>query len=115
MDTTTVAQPAPPTTRKETRADRGLALYRERGHEIEHTGHGVYSVPGCSGGTYTVDLAPFGGEESCSCPDPAPVCKHIFCATIYRAKTRARARKEQAGRTASRASRGNVASLAASL
>ncbi len=106
---------APPTTREL----RGLKLHREHAHEIEHTGHGVYSVPGCSGGTYTVDLAPFGGEESCSCPDhnrhPEKTCKHIAAATIYRAKARARSRREQHQRTASRASRGNVASLAAAL
>ncbi len=98
-----------------TRELRGLALHRERGHEIEHIGKGVYSVPGCSGGSYRVDLAVFDGEQSCSCPDRAPVCKHIICATIYRAKSRAKARREQHQRAASRATRGNLAPLAASL
>ncbi len=49
------------------RVQRGIKLYREHGEEIEHMRHGVYSVPGCSGGTYRVDLAPFGGAESCNC------------------------------------------------
>jgi hypothetical protein len=95
MDTTTV--PAP--TRE--RVLRGLDLYREHGDEIEHEGHGVYTVPGCSGGSYTVDLVPFGGEESCSCPDyrrhkrTGTSCKHIVAATIYRAKGRAAARRTQ--------------------
>lgn len=103
--------PAPPPTREL----RGLNLYREHAGEITHEGHGVYTVPGCSGGSYRVDLAVFDGEQSCSCPDRAPVCKHIICATIYRAKSRAKARREQHQRTASRAARGSVASLAASL
>jgi hypothetical protein len=103
--------PAPPATREL----RGLALFRDHGAEIIHEGHGVYAVPGCSGGSYTVDLAVFGGEESCSCPDharhPKYSCKHLIAATISRAKSRAKARREQRKRTASRAARGNVASL----
>jgi hypothetical protein len=103
--------PAPPPTR----ALRGLALFRDHGAEIEPLGKGVYRVPGCSGGSYVVDLAVFGGTESCNCPDRAPVCIHIICATIYRAKARARSRREQHQRTASRASRASLAPLAASL
>ena len=84
-----------------TRELRGLALYRERGEEIEHQGRGRFTVPGCSGGTYVVDLAIFGGEQSCTCPDMPPageVCKHIHAATIARAKMRMQARREQAER-----------------
>ncbi len=105
--------PAPPT-RKETRADRGLELYRERGHEIESIGHGRYEVPGCSGGSYTVDLAVFGGEETCSCPDRHREysCKHLVAATIFRAKSRAKARRAQHQRTASRAARASLAPVA---
>ncbi len=109
MDTT--KDTAPPATREL----RGLKLFRDLGAQIIHEGHGVYTVPGCSGGTYRVDLAVFGGEESCSCPDhnrhPEKTCKHIFAATVARAKARMRARTVQAERTAARASRGNVASL----
>ncbi len=108
MDTTSL--PAPPA--KLTRELRGLKLYREHGAEIVHEGHGIYSVPG---GTYTVDLAVFGGTESCSCPDRAPVCKHIFCATIYRAKAKAAARRARAERTGARAARASLAPLAAAL
>jgi hypothetical protein len=115
MDTISITHPAPPPTREL----RGLALYRERGDEIEHTGHGVYTVPGCDGGSYRVDLAPFGGEESCNCPDhqrhPEKTCKHLAAATVARAKARMRARTVQAERTKARASRGNLAPLAASL
>jgi uncharacterized protein YfaP (DUF2135 family) len=107
----TTKDTAPPVTREL----RGLALYREHADEITHEGHGIYTVPGCSGGTYRVDLAVFGGTESCSCPDRATVCKHVICATIYRATARAAARRAQAERTAARASRGNVAALAAAL
>ncbi len=110
--------PAPPT-----RELRGLALYREHGAEIKHIGHGRYEVPGCSGGTYTVDLGVFvGGTESCNCPDyqrHKQPCKHVYAATIYRskarAKARAKARRVQAERTAARASRASLAPLVASL
>ncbi len=112
----TTKDTAPPTT---TRGLRGLALYRDHGAEITHEGHGIYTVPGCSGGTYTVDLKVFGGEESCDCPDharhPEYSCKHIICATVYRATARAKARRDQAERTKARASRGNLAALVASL
>ena len=99
------------------RAMRGLALWGSPlGAEIEHEGRGVYSVPSCSGqGTYTADLAVFGEEESCNCPDRARPCKHLVAATIFRAKARTAARRAQAERTAARSSAANLASLAASL
>jgi uncharacterized Zn finger protein len=106
-----ITQTAPPPTREL----RGLALYRERGDEITHEGHGVYTVPGCSGSTYTVDLAVFGGEECCDCPDRAPVCKHVYASVIHRAKARARAKGEQAARTTARASRASLTPLTVSL
>lgn len=79
----------PSTSVPATRELRGLRLYRERGDEIEHPYPGIYVVPGCSGGSYVVHLAP---RERCDCPDTATVCKHIICATIYQAKARARRR-----------------------
>jgi len=107
-----LAQPA-------TRELRGLALYRDHHDEIIHEGHGSYRVPGCGGGTYTVDLAVFTDEpETCSCPDyqrHKQTCKHVYAATVARAKSRAKARREQHQRAASRASRGSVASLVAAL
>lgn len=83
----------------ETRELRGIALFRKRGEEIEPQGRGWYRVPGCSGGTYTVYLAVLGGEEYCECPDfghRERNCKHIYAATLYRAKQTARRRREAA-------------------
>ena len=109
MDTT--KDTAPTTTREL----RGLKLYREHGDEIIHEGHGRYEVPSCSGDSYVVDLAVFGGEESCSCPDRAAVCKHLIATSLYRAKSRARSRREQAERTAAGSSRASLAPLVSSL
>ena len=107
-----LAQPA-------TRELRGLALYRDHHDEIIHEGHGSYRVPGCGGGTYTVDLAVFTDEpETCSCPDyqrHKQTCKHVYAATVARAKARMRARTVQAERTRERASRASLAPLAAAL
>lgn len=114
MDTTKDTAPPPTTTRE----IRGLALFREHGDEIEPLGKGRYTVPGCSGGVYVVDLAVFGGTESCNCPDfrrHKEPCKHLYAATIYRAKARTHAREEQAVRTKARASRASLAPLAAAL
>ena len=98
LEVLTMESIAPPATREL----RGLALYRDYADEIAHEGRGVYTVPGCSGGTYTVNLAVFGGEESCSCPDhrnhPEYTCKHLVAATIYRAKARMGARRAQAAK-----------------
>jgi hypothetical protein len=59
MDTTTVAA-------KTTRLQRGIALYRERGSEIERLEIHTYAVPSCSGDeTYTV----FTDLQACSCPN----------------------------------------------
>ncbi len=100
------------------RALRGLALWGDPlGRQIEHQGKGVYSVPSCSGeGSYEVDLKVFTDEpESCSCPDRERPCKHLVAATIFRAKARTRALREQAERTAARASSTSLADLGAAL
>jgi uncharacterized Zn finger protein len=97
---------------------RGLALWGSPlGQEIEHRGKGAYSVPSCSGQgvTYRVDLAVFGGTESCSCPDRERPCKHLVAATIHRAKARTAARRAQAERTAARSTAANLADLGAAL
>ncbi len=118
MTNRSLAQPAPPPPAT-TRELRGLALYRSRGAEIEHIGHGVYRVPACGGGVYEVNLKVFADEpESCNCPDyqrHKQPCKHIYAASLYRAKSRAKARREQHQRTASRAARASLAPLAAPL
>jgi uncharacterized Zn finger protein len=99
-----------------TRIGRGIKLHREHSEEITHEGRGVYTVPGCSGGTYTVDLAVFGGEESCDCPDRAKVCKHLVAAGLYRAKITAKRRTEaEARREARKAVQVNLAALAAGI
>jgi hypothetical protein len=82
-------------------------LYCERGDEIEPLGHGRYEVPGCSGGSYTVDLKVFTDEpESCTCPDhrrhPELSCKYLIACCLFRAKTRARMRREAEERRARR-------------
>ena len=83
--TTTTTIPEP--TRTDTRAARGLELYRERGEEIKHVRGSVWSVPSCSReGVYLVDLR----AGICTCADMPPageVCKHTTAATIVRAKT----------------------------
>ncbi len=72
-----------------TREARGIKLFKERGDEITRVLPFVYTVPGCKGGEYLVHLK----RETCTCPDyerhHAP-CKHIFAATIYRARSRRR-------------------------
>ncbi len=108
--TTKDTAPAPPFTR-ETITKKALRLYPER--TVEPLGHGRYSVEGTDG-FYEVDLAVFGGEESCPCPATKP-CYHIALATISRAKSRSKARRVQADRTAARVSRSSLAGLAASL
>ncbi len=69
------------------RERRGIALFRERGEEIEHVKGWLWAVPSCSGeGLYVVDL----GAETCECPDfekRGENCKHIYAAAIARAKS----------------------------
>jgi hypothetical protein len=73
--------------KRSTRQQCGIALFRERGEEIEHVEGWRWRVPSCSGsGAYLVDLR----AESCECPDHPPegeVCKHVVAATIARAKS----------------------------
>ena len=71
------------------RALRALALYRERGAEIERTGPWTYLVPSCTGGgSWAVNYR----RETCDCPDalrnPAISCKHLLAVGILRAKRR---------------------------
>ena len=73
-----------------TRELRGLKLFKEHGHEIEHPYPGIYVVPGCAEGSYVVHLSP---RERCECLDferHHEPCKHIYAASIYRAKVRRR-------------------------
>jgi hypothetical protein len=88
MDTTSI----PGTTRGgETRAMRGLQLFRRRGAEITVYLDGTYGVPSKSEESlvYCVDLE----AETCECPDheyKRVTCCHQYAALIYRAKHRNR-------------------------
>ncbi len=87
MTNRSLAQPAPQTTRKETRADRARALYVERAESIALSfNRGVYRVPSCTGAaTYTVRLVP---TPRCSCPDfRGGECKHIAAVRVVRNST----------------------------
>ncbi len=90
MDTTTVAH-------KTTRLQRGIALHRERGREIERLEIHTYAVPSCSGDeTYTV----FTDLSCCTCPDhraakkAGEACKHRVAVEIFTAKRRAARRRD---------------------
>ena len=89
MDTTTV--PA-----KTTRLQRGIALFLERGAEIERTTANTYRVPSCTGeGSYLVYL----DLRACLCPDHRAAkavgerCKHFHAAYVFAAKRRAARRR----------------------
>lgn len=83
-----LAHPAPTTTvRKETRADRALALYVEHAESIALSFRaGVYKVPSrTSTAVYTVRLVP---EAYCSCPDArSGECYHVMAVRVVRKKT----------------------------
>ncbi len=78
-------------TAPETREQRALALYRERGDEIREIGTDLFEVPSCTGeGRYQVDYE----SETCSCMDhlyrPGRPCKHLYAVGIVYAKTHRR-------------------------
>ncbi len=82
---TTIPAPKP----ADTRETRALALYRERGAEIERTGPYTYLVPSCTGtGSWAVNSR----RETCDCPDalrhPDLNCKHLLAVAVKRAKRR---------------------------
>ncbi len=80
-------------TAPETREQRALALYRERGDEIRRVGQDLYLVPSCTGrGFYSVDYR----AETCDCPDflrRGENCKHILAVGVLVAKRRSRLRQ----------------------
>lgn len=71
----------------DTREQRGVQLFRDRGDEIEHLHGQRWCVPSCSGEhRYIADLR----HQTCSCEDAIwqdGGCKHIVAATIKRSKT----------------------------
>ena len=101
MDTPSKAAPEtghkhPPSTREQ----RGLALFRERGHEIREVGEDTYRVPSTTGrGYYRADLA----AGSCECRDHehrGAFCLHLVAATVAEAKKNAGCRRQRTGRPA---------------
>lgn len=84
------------------REQRGIELFREKGSEIVWKIDGTFSVPSRTHEQtfYTVDLR-VGETGSCRCPDHQTrgnTCLHIYAATLKRAKLLAIARKEAAER-----------------
>jgi hypothetical protein len=92
----------------QTREQRGLALFRERGAEIVAYIDGTYGVPSRTqdGVIYRVDL----DRQSCECPDRHSPCLHLIAATAKHARiqmdgarkmeeVRERARRRRAERT----------------
>jgi hypothetical protein len=71
---------------RSTREERGIAIFDERGDEIEHVKGWTWLVPSCSGDVlYGVDLK----SESCECPDfegRGLPCEHVYAARIARSK-----------------------------
>ncbi len=71
---------------RESRITRGITLYREHSEEIADIGDGFFLVPSSEPGrSYLVDLE----NEVCDCRDfehRNMTCKHLYSATIYRAK-----------------------------
>ncbi len=91
MDTRKTSAPS-------TRVQRGIALHRERGHEIEHVGIGTYRVPSCTGrGSYVVYVSE--GYQFCTCDDYPRAralgqrCPHYFAAEVEATKRRAMRRR----------------------
>jgi hypothetical protein len=73
----------------ETRLGRAVALFEERGDEIERIAPDVDMVPSSDGSQmYRVDY----GNELCNCPDseyhPETTCKHVLALGISLAKRR---------------------------
>ena len=82
------------------RLARGVALFRERGGEIERTTAHTYRVPSStSEGSYVVYL----DLRCCTCPDHPRAkasgarCKHFYAAEIVAAKRRAARHRAKAG------------------
>ena len=93
MTEATIPAPAPTTTDEAAalrkRADRGLALFENRGDQIRKTSANTYLVPGSDPrGGYVVNYT----RETCECRDfehsGLGVCKHLFVVGALRAARR---------------------------
>lgn len=87
-----------------TRAQKGIELALARGEDFERVAPFAWIVPGCSGGSYGVDLE----LGYCSCPDYSirrerdkgtglvtEPCKHILGTEVVSAKRRMARRRLQ--------------------
>ncbi len=79
-----------------TRLQRGIRLFRDKGHEITRLEIHTYAVPSCSGDeTYTV----YTDMGCCTCPDhrrakaAGEACKHRVAVEVFVAKRRAARRR----------------------
>ncbi len=85
---------APPSTRLQ----RGIALFNERGAEIERISAHTYRVPSCTGEGHYIAYTDL---RVCTCPDYIRAkasgngerCKHVVTAEIVLAKRRAARRR----------------------
>lgn len=88
MDTN-ILRDTPEKSSANTRAERALELYHERGSKIVRLAENVYRVPS-QDGARSYDVL-YGEREECACPDfefhGAP-CKHIMAVGILNAKRR---------------------------
>jgi hypothetical protein len=79
----------------ETREQRALAFYRERGGEVTRMGDSLYRVPSFSQANveYLVDYE----DETCTCPAgtcrPSIPCQHVLLVGVLRAKEHMRRRR----------------------
>ena len=101
MDTVTIAQPAQES-RPNSRAERALKLFEERGSLIRAVAADTFEVPSCGmrGKRYIVR---YGGEaESCTCKDHefGHICKHLLAVGIMHAARRAGVREVRTVRVA---------------
>ena len=84
MTNSSLAHPAQSTTREQ----RGIALYRDHADDIRHE-DGVWLVPSQHDATTVYEVV-IGRRESCECEDHGHwgyACKHVYAATIAKAKT----------------------------
>jgi hypothetical protein len=86
---TTILRNAPEKSSANTRAERALRLFEERGREIERVADDTYLVPSCTGeGVYRVR---YGEQERCQSADfefHGGPCKHLMAVGLSVARRR---------------------------
>jgi hypothetical protein len=101
VDTITIRE-NPPKAIPNSRAERALALFEERGSLIRSVAADTFEVPSCGmrGKRYTVRYG--GGVESCSCKDFefGHICKHLLAVGAMHAARRSGVREVRTARVA---------------